>query len=354
MTDASGAAALPWLTAPLQRILATQRAHALLLHGPRGVGEFELALLLAQGWLCEAADVPLAARPCRRCASCHLVDARSHPDLMVLLPDALRQRLGWSGGDAEEGGAEKASKAKPSKDIKVEAVRAAVGFVQTTAARGRAKVLVLHPAERMNAIAANALLKTLEEPPGLARFVLCSGDPAALLPTIRSRCQRVALAAPEPAEASAWLAARGVPEPALMLAAAGGQPQEVLAWAEFGIDAALWSRLPGAVTAGDASVLHGWPLPLAVEALHKLCHDALCVATGAAPRYFPAPALRSRGDVARLVAWSRALADLARDAEHPWNVDLAVQAAVQQGREALNPPRIAGAARRTASLNSSR
>ena len=83
-------------------------------------------------------------------------------------------------------------KKKPSKEIRVEAIRAAIAFATTTSARGRGKVVVVHPAERMNAVAANAFLKTLEEPAGDARFLLCSAAPDSLLPTIRSRCQAVA------------------------------------------------------------------------------------------------------------------------------------------------------------------
>ena len=91
-------------------------------------------------------------------------------------------------GEAKAGG-----KKQPSKEIKVEAVRGAVAFAQTTPAREAGKVVVLHPAERMNGIAANALLKTLEEPAGSARFILSCSAPEALLPTIRSRCQAFAL-----------------------------------------------------------------------------------------------------------------------------------------------------------------
>jgi len=61
---------LPWLAAPLRRALETQSAHALLLHGPSGVGQFELAMALAQGWLCESSTVPIGARPCSVCAIC--------------------------------------------------------------------------------------------------------------------------------------------------------------------------------------------------------------------------------------------------------------------------------------------
>ena len=142
----------PWLAEPLRQALATRRGHALLVHGPRGVGQFELSVALAQAWLCETESVPLASRPCSVCASCRLVRARSHPDLLVLLPEALREAVGWGGaaGEGEEGGESGKSTKKPSKEIRVEAVRAAIGFATTTSARGRGKVLVVHPAERMN------------------------------------------------------------------------------------------------------------------------------------------------------------------------------------------------------------
>ncbi|MEO7336810.1 MAG: DNA polymerase III subunit delta', partial [Caldimonas sp.] len=183
MVGADGVLPLPWLAEPL-RLGLERQAHALLVQGPEGVGQFELALSLAQAWLCEAPRAPDGARPCGTCASCRLVQAHSHPDLLVVMPEAQREALGWGGsiGDADESG-EKVGKAKPSKEIKVEAVRTAVGFAQTTSARGKGKVLLLHPAERMNTVAANTLLKTLEEPPGDARFLLSCAAPDVLLPT---------------------------------------------------------------------------------------------------------------------------------------------------------------------------
>jgi DNA polymerase-3 subunit delta' len=324
---------LPWIEPVLRRTLQSQQAHALLLHGPQGIGQFELALTIAQAWLCEADEA--SARPCGVCASCRLVQAHSHPDLLVLLPEALQEPLGWAaaGGDDD---AERAAKTKqPSKEIKVDAVRAAVGFAQTTSARGRAKVVVLHPAERMNAVSANTLLKTLEEPPGEARFLLSCAAPDALLPTIRSRCQSVALALPPADQAGAWLAAQGVPDAAVLLAATGDQPQEALEWARQGIDAAAWQRLPALVAQGSAAAFGAWPLARVVDALQKLCHDASRVTVGAAPRYFPAGSLRAGADPAALHAWMRELNRVARHAEHPWNAGLMTESLVQQGRRAL-------------------
>jgi DNA polymerase III subunit delta' len=331
MVGPDGVLPLPWL-GPLLKQTLQQRAHALLLQGPQGVGQFELALTLAQAWLCEAASDP---KPCGVCASCRLVQSHSHPDLLVLLPEALQETLGWGASAGDEAASEKAGKAKPSKEIKVDAVRSAVMFAQTTSARGQAKVVLLHPAERMNHVSANTLLKTLEEPPGAARFILSCAAPDSLLPTIRSRCQVVALPLPPADVAVAWLRERGVAEPAVLLAATGGQPQEVLQWIEQGIDAALWQRLPAIVARGEAQALAAWPLPRLIDALQKLCHDAACLAAGALPRFFPPTAMVPGANAAALNEWMRELNRCARHAEHAWNAGLMLESLVQQGQRAL-------------------
>jgi DNA polymerase-3 subunit delta' len=316
----------------LQQALRTVQGHAVLLHGPRGVGQFDVALALASAWLCES---PGPARPCGSCAACRLLAARSHPDLLVVLPEALREALGWSAADEEP---DSGTKAKPSKEIKVEAVRALVAFAQTTSARGRGKVVVVHPAERMNAVAANTLLKTLEEPPGDTRFVLSSAEPEALLPTVRSRCQAFALPLPDAAAAVAWLAGQGVAQAEVLLAATGGQPMDAVDAAADGLTAALWVRLPELVRRGEAAPLAGVPLPRLVDALHKLCHDLLRRTVAAAPRYFPADVLPAAADRDALLAWAAALQAAARHAEHPWHATLAAESLILQGRRAIVAP----------------
>jgi DNA polymerase III subunit delta' len=336
-------ALLPWLEQPLQAALRHQRAHALLVTGPAGVGQFELAIALAHAWLCE--DEAASSRgqgACGVCPACRLHASHAHPDLIVLMPDALRLALGWVDSDGgEASGSDRSSKAKPSKEIRVDAVRAAVGFAQGTSARGRAKVVVVHPAERMNAIAANALLKTLEEPPGAARFVLTSAAPDALLPTIRSRCQALPLGVPDPAQAVRWLQQQGVESADVLLAATGGQVQQVLEWRDQGLDAAGWGALPQALARGEAGVLSAMGPPQAVATLQKVCHDAMCRAAGAQPRYFPASSFerlpRSAG-LQRLGDWSRELSQIARSVEHPYSAPLLFEALVAKAQAALSAP----------------
>jgi DNA polymerase III subunit delta' len=340
-SDEKGGTAQPsWLREPLVKLLQSRQGHALLLHGATGVGQFDLAMATAQAWLCEQNDeaVSDATQPaCGVCPSCHLFHAHTHPDFLLLVPEAMREQLGW---DLEEGatGSEKTSAAKPSKDIKVEAVRKAVAFAQTTSARGRAKVLVVHPAERMNTVAANALLKTLEEPPGQARFVLSSAQADALLPTIRSRCQSLSMPLPDAEMACAWLSMQGVIDPQVFLAAAGGQPQEVLVWFGEGVTAAQLHSLPKQLMQGQVGALAEWPLARVVETLQKVCHDAMRLCNEASPRYFARECWPTDVvfDLAALSAWSRQLQLAARHAEHPWSAPLALQALVLAAAQALN------------------
>jgi DNA polymerase-3 subunit delta' len=197
-------------------------------------------------------------------------------------------------------------------------------------------VLLLHPAEALQGVAANALLKTLEEPPRGARLLLACSDAEHLLPTVRSRCQRLALPPPEAAQAAAWLAGQGVPAPEPLLAATAGRPLDALALHRAGIDGAAWAALPRAVSQGQAGAFAGWPLARTLDALQKLCHDLMARAAGAAPRYFDAGGLpAARGGLVPLLAWAAELNRVARHAEHPWSEGLLVESLVTQGRRAL-------------------
>lgn len=331
-------AALPWLEDPLRTALRDQRGHALLVHGLAGAGQWSFALGMARAWLCETA---LAARPdgvaCGTCGSCHLVQPdQVHPDLFVLLPEAVHLQLGWWQKDDDREKLESASR-KASEWIRIEQVRGAIEFAFQTRSRARQKVILIHPAERLQTVAANALLKLLEEPQGGLRLVLASADAANLLPTVRSRCQAIPLAMPAPAVAARWLRDTGLEDADLLLAAAGGQPLVALDRHAQGLVGALWRRLPALVASGDALPLAKLPLPLVVECLQKLCHDALAVAAGAQPRFFPAGSLDTpQAGLAALSTWGRSLARVARNAEHPWNAPLLLESLVGEGKRALS------------------
>ncbi len=345
VADVQGALPLPWLAAPLASVLARMRAHprghATLVHGAAGVGALEFVLALGQAVLCES---PAAAgMPCGRCGSCKLVQSGLHPDLFVLLPENLRRETGWLVADDKAEGED--LKRKPSRQIRITEVRTLIDWSHKTSARGRGKVVVLHPADTLNYQSASALLKTLEEPPSGTRLLLTTPDPAHLLPTVRSRCQRVVLLPPEPDRACAWLAGQGVARPEVLMAACNGRPLEALALARSGVDAAAWAALPAAVARGQAAAVTGWTPPVLVDALQKLCHDALAVAVGGVGRFFPAASMGQPAGLAGLLDWAAELGRVARHADHPWSEALLADALIQQGRQALAPAPAAGAAR---------
>ena len=333
---------LPWLAEPLAQALRTHRGHALLVHGAAGVGALAFALVLGQAWLCEGsgADAPAARlRPCGRCGSCRLVQSHLHPDLTVLLPETLRREHAWPLPDDKLDGDD--SKRKPSRQIRIDEVRLLIERCTRTSARGQGKAALLHPADALNLQSANALLKTLEEPAAGTRLLLTTADPATLLPTVRSRCQLLRLPAPSPEQAVPWLQTRGVPDAAdaqVLLAACSGRPLDVLTLVQAGVDANGWAALPRAVANGQAGALAGWPVPRALDALQKVCHDAMARATGGAPQYFPVASLPARAALPTLTAWAAELRRVARHADHPWSEALLIEALVNGGAQALAPP----------------
>jgi DNA polymerase-3 subunit delta' len=212
--------ALPWHGGPLREGLAQRDTwpHAVLIHGPRGIGKHALALAFAQALLCEAPRGGGLA--CGACPGCRYAAAGEHPDLMRL------ELLDVDSKDDE---------LKPVDEIKIARVRKLIDFVALSSHRHRAKVGVIAPAERMNVQAANALLKTLEEPPLGTYLILVADLPGLLPPTIVSRCRKMAAPLPARDAALAWLAAQDVVEPELVLAQAGGAPRIALALADAAV-----------------------------------------------------------------------------------------------------------------------
>jgi DNA polymerase-3 subunit delta' len=352
----------PWLQTQLESLL-TQRGHAWLLSGPSGLGQFELALALARAWLCEN---PTAQGACGACGSCHAVDVHTHADLSMLMPETLSLALGWPLDEKTQDDLDN-KKRKPSKEIKVDAAREAVSFTQFTRSRGNTKVVLVFPAERMNNITANTLLKTLEEPPGAVKFVLATESAHQLLPTIRSRCLGHTMLWPEFAPALDWLrqeasrpsegegSAKKVIRPPdaadleTLLVAVGGRPADALSWTQSSPaseSAQHWHALPKAMARGDVSALANWAPAEAVDALQKLCHDVLAVRVGAVPRFFsaadlPFPAPATAGSPSppgfyALTRWSKELSTIARTVEHPYNAGLLLETLVSRAQLALN------------------
>lgn len=158
-----------WAVDLLDRGLRAGRLpHALLLAGPSQVGKRTLALALAAALICPAEE-----RPCGQCRSCRLIAQGGHPDVrLVAAEDSERGRDGV---------------------LKIDQIRDVQREASLAPMEAPHKIFVLRELERANLPAANALLKTLEEPPAQVVMLLTSARPHALLPTIISRCQVLAL-----------------------------------------------------------------------------------------------------------------------------------------------------------------
>lgn len=190
-----------WLTSQVAMLRGAYAAgrlpHAVLIHEAPGSGGEWLA-----GW---AARLVLCSRPqeapCERCVSCQRAAQSQHPDLLIVQPVA------------------------PSTQIRIEQVRELGAELALTAHQGGYKVGILSPADTMNRFSANALLKTLEEPPQGTLLLLVATQPSRLPATVLSRCQRVRVRAPQQAEAVAWLeASRGPGDWGKVLAVLGPAP----------------------------------------------------------------------------------------------------------------------------------
>jgi DNA polymerase-3 subunit delta' len=336
MSDQRTDVLAPWIQAQV-RTLLLQRGHAWLLHGPSGLGQYPLALAMASAWLCEH---PNQQGACGECSSCHAIRVRTHADLCMLMPETTMMDLDWPLSEKAQSEIDD-KKRKASKEIRVDAMRDAVEFTQRTSARGRGKVVVVFPAENMNAVTANALLKTLEEPSGDVRFVLASESAHLLLPTIRSRCLGHPMLWPNVEEGVHWLHSQGLDtnHATLLLQATGGRPAEALNFAQTGRDPSAWAAFPKAMFHGDVSSVKDWTATQLVDALIKLCHDLMASQYGAHPRFFETKDLGSvRSSIWELSKWSKALSMVMKTMEHPFNQGLMTEALVGQAHSALNSP----------------
>ena len=200
----------PWLdtfrTQFAQRIEQDRMSHALLLAGPAGLGKRALLEWLVARLLCQS---PAGEMACGGCHGCRLHEAGTHPDLVRVTRGVNRE-------------------GRLRNEIVVDQVRILREQVTLSSQFGGWRITILDPADRLNAAAANALLKTLEEPGENTLLALVADQPWRLPATVRSRCQTVNFAPPDPQQALAWLQGQGVADCAVALAAAQGNPGRAL------------------------------------------------------------------------------------------------------------------------------
>jgi len=314
------------------RARRAQLPHALLITGQRGIGKFDLARRFAESLLCE--NVTPAGSACGSCLACGWLAQGNHPDLRLLQPDALAENESSEAVEGEGGGGRK----KASQQITIDQVRGLDAFLHLGTHRHGVRVVLLSPAEAMNRATANALLKSLEEPIANTLFILVASEPHRLLPTIRSRCQSVAVPLPSVERSKAWLAAAGTTGGERWLALAGGAP---LLAAELGasgerllIDALLGQLSRGAsldplVAAAALEKIvkaekGGTPMKRLMEWAQKWFVDMSLAASGLPVRYFvdenkQIAGLVTRTDPQRVLAFARKALQYKRHSEHPLN-----------------------------------
>lgn len=304
-TDDDVSSPYPWQERVWQdlasRLAGDRLGHAYLVCGRTGLGKRALAEAFADLVLCES---PRQDQACGNCRSCNLIAGGSHPDLKIVQAEEDRKSIG------------------------IEQVRELIEFFALTTHYGRRKIVIIDPAEIMTTAAANALLKLLEEPPGLALLMLVSHRPGQLVATILSRCQKIKLAEPDWPTCLAWLDACREANPALPDARAqilAGAPLAILARLEAE-EGPLHDRLLDtldAIRAGDLDVLEaarrdaGADMRELADALELIVSALVEARNGLAPRflYLPPAAVQRLQDLANHLHSGRLLHFLDRVGE---------------------------------------
>lgn len=330
----------PWQMSPWQQLqqLRDRLPHAILFHGPQGIGKTLFAERFAKALLCQSPTVD--GNACDHCNSCGWFEQYSHPDYRRIRPEALDEDEGGEGSEAEGGEPvetkKSAKSAKPSKEIKIDQIRTLADFMNISTHRQGMRVVTLYPAEALNTAAANSLLKTLEEPPPSTMFLLVSNSLDRLLPTILSRCRKFALALPSMQEAQSWLAEQGVKDADVWLAEQGGAPLAAYAAAESGMRDTMNEFLqllarPGTETAlKGAERLQKTPVTELVAWLQRWLYDVFSLKLSGRIRYYPRyqkelAALAARVELAELLRALKAVNERRAIADHPLSARLFIE-----------------------------
>lgn len=329
----------PWQKAAWQQLqqLRERLPHAILFHGPEGIGKTVFAEHFAQSLLCQRRTAD--GHACGECDPCGWFSQYSHPDYRRVRPEMLEED---GGGEAEEGAeapetkkSGKSTKA-PSKEIKIDQIRALSDFMNVSTHRQGMRVILLYPAEALNTAAANALLKTLEEPPPQTMFLLVSNSLDRLLPTILSRCRKFAMTMPPHDDALGWLKQAGVPDADVWLAEQGGAPLAAQATAQSEVRETMDELLrtlarpsvEGALK--TAEKLQKAPVSDLTAWLQRWVYDVFSLKLSGRIRYYPRyekelAALAQRAEVADLLRVLKLVKERRAIADHPLSAKLFIE-----------------------------
>lgn len=303
--------------------------HALLFYGPAGTGVETFAELFAKTILCE--NRRLDGHACGECQSCHWFDQYSHPDYRPILPETMEMARGIDDPDKksedEAGSTGKATK-EPSKKIGIERIRSLADFINISTHRGGLRVVFVYPAEAMTTESSNSLLKMLEEPPANTLFILTTTHLDALLPTIVSRCSKLAFPMPETFVALDWLKKQGVENAESWLAEQGGAPVTALAESRNGVREEMTLFLAELAAPDDsgflktAEKLQKVPLSDLITWHQRWLYDLLSLRLTGNERYYPRyrkelAVMSNRINMDKLLTVLKTVNDRKRVADHP-------------------------------------
>jgi len=310
-------------------------SHAILIQSGEGLGEFEFAHACAQSLLCENPKPDRKA--CGTCHACNWFSQGNHPDFRLVVPESMAP-------ESREEGAEPAK--KRSEQIRIEQVRELADFLAVGTHRGGLRVILIYPAEAMNANTQNALLKNLEEPPPATVFLLVGTQSERLLATVRSRCLKFTLPFPQPDPVLRWLKEQGLEHPEATLAGAGGAPLAALKAADTDADRLRFIQdlgNPGFDPIALAETVLRIPLWDLVGWLQRWTYDLLLARISGRVRYNlnQAVAIADTArhcDPADIAAYLRRLAQARALARHPLNAKLFVEDLLLQYRRLVAQP----------------
>lgn len=310
--------------------------HAILFHGAQGIGKTHFAEQFAQSLLCETPGAD--GFGCGHCGSCGWFAQYSHPDYRRVRPEVLEDEEGGESEEDAEPAAKKSAKSAkaPSKDIRIEQVRALADFMNISTHRQGMRVIALYPAEALNTASANALLKSLEEPPPNTVFLLISNNIDRLLPTILSRCRKFALGMPSHEESLAWLKAEKVDDPEIWLAEQGGAPLAAQAMAQGELREVMDEFLRALAHPGidnalkTAERLQKTPVVQLVGWMQRWLYDVFSAKSTGRIRYYPryrneTATLADRAAMPDLLRALKAMNDRRAIAEHPLSARLFIE-----------------------------
>lgn len=336
----------PWQNGVWDDLIRRGLPHSILFYGASDIGKFEFGLTLAKFILCENKQ---GIHACDECDACLWFGSGNHPDFVIAIPEELEGRLNFfKREDDSSSGPNKASKSseedkKQSKFIRIDQIRDVISNVEIRSHRGQSKVVLVYPVDAMQSAAANSLLKTLEEPPVNVIMILIANQIDKILPTIRSRCQLLAMPNPSYEQSMDWLKKQVVhlnisaDTISSILKSTGGSALKTLRILESKESSYSDERvlkfllMAPAVNCQDIlDVISSFSISEFVDTLQKLVHDLILMKAGIEPKYFPdyikfSKDLFSRLDLNSLLIFSKILNESKKRSSHALNNKIQIE-----------------------------